>query len=51
VVVEYDYPVQEGCGGISEPIVTSGQIVFPAKQNVLLKITSRDVIHSFWIPR
>jgi cytochrome c oxidase subunit 2 len=42
--------VQEGCGGITEPIVTSGQIVFPAKTNVLLKITSRDVIHSFWIP-
>jgi cytochrome c oxidase subunit 2 len=47
---EYDYPVQDGCGGISEPIVTSGQIVIPAKENVLLKITSRDVIHSFWIP-
>jgi cytochrome c oxidase subunit 2 len=47
---EYDYPVQAGCGGITEPIVTSGQIVFPAKTNVLLKITSRDVIHSFWIP-
>ena len=47
---EYDYPVQDGCGGITEPIVTSGQIVIPAKTNVLLKITSRDVIHSFWIP-
>ena len=47
---EYDYPVQDGCGGVTEPIVTSGQIVFPAKTNVLLKITSRDVIHSFWIP-
>jgi cytochrome c oxidase subunit II len=47
---EYDYPVQDGCGGVTEPIVTSGQIVFPAGQHVLLKITSRDVIHSFWIP-
>ncbi|MCU1395751.1 MAG: cytochrome c oxidase subunit [Ilumatobacteraceae bacterium] len=47
---EYDYPVQAGCGGITAPIVTSGEIVFPAKMNVLLKITSRDVIHSFWIP-
>ncbi|MCU1365998.1 MAG: cytochrome c oxidase subunit [Ilumatobacteraceae bacterium] len=47
---EYDYPVQAGCGGITEPIVTSGEFVFPAKMNVLLKITSRDVIHSFWIP-
>lgn len=48
---EYDYPVQEGCGGITEPIVTSGQIVFPAGEKVLLRITSRDVIHSFWIPK
>lgn len=48
---EYDYPVQEGCGGISEPIVTSGQMVFPAGMKVLVRGTSRDVIHSFWIPR
>jgi len=50
---EFDYPVQDGClpGGISEPIVTSGQMVIPADQNVLLRGTSRDVIHSFWIPR
>jgi len=48
---EYDYPVQEGCGGIAKPIVTSGQFVIPAGQNVLLRITSRDVIHSFWIPK
>jgi len=48
---EYDYPVQDGCGGISEPIVTSGQMVFPANTKVLIRGTSRDVIHSFWIPR
>lgn len=48
---EYDYPVQDGCGGITEPIVTSGQMVFPADTNVLLRLTSRDVIHSFWIPK
>lgn len=48
---EYDYPVQEGCGGITEPIVTSGQLVIPADTKVLLRITSRDVIHSYWIPR
>jgi cytochrome c oxidase subunit II len=47
---EYDYPAQEGCGGISEPIVTSGQLVIPANTNVMLRLTSRDVIHSFWIP-
>ena len=48
---EIDYPVQEGCGGITEPIVTSGQLVIPADTNVLLRGTSRDVIHSFWVPR
>ena len=48
---EFDYPVQEGCGGITEPIVTSGQMVIPADTNVLIRGTSRDVIHSFWIPR
>jgi cytochrome c oxidase subunit II len=50
---EYDYPVQSGCveGGITEPIVTSGQLVIPTGTNVLLRLTSRDVIHSYWIPR
>ena len=50
---EFDYPVQDGClpGGISEPIVTSGQMVIPADTKVLIRGTSRDVIHSFWIPR
>jgi cytochrome c oxidase subunit II len=48
---EYDYPTQDGCGGIAEPIVTSGQLVLPTGTNVVLRLTSRDVIHSFWIPR
>lgn len=48
---EFDYPAQEGCGGISEPIVTSGQMVIPVETDVLINGTSRDVIHSFWIPR
>ena len=48
---EYDYPVQAGCGGITAPIVTSGQLVIPAGQKVLLRISSRDVIHSYWIPK
>lgn len=49
---EYDYPVQN-CGGveITEPIVTSGEMIIPADTNVLLRITSRDVIHSYWIPK
>jgi len=48
---EFDYPAQEGCGGIETPIVTSGQMVVPVGTNVLVRGTSRDVIHSFWIPR
>jgi cytochrome c oxidase subunit 2 len=49
---EYDYPVQN-CGGveITEPIVTSGEMVIPAGAAVQLRITSRDVIHSYWIPK
>ncbi|MGA0064814.1 MAG: cytochrome c oxidase subunit II [Ilumatobacteraceae bacterium] len=46
---EYDYPVQNEFG-ITQPIVTSGQLVFPAGTKVLLRETSRDVIHSYWIP-
>ena len=48
---EIDYPVQDGCGGIGAPIVTSGQMVIPTETKVLIRGTSRDVIHSFWIPR
>jgi cytochrome c oxidase subunit II len=49
---EYEYPVQD-CGGvnIAQPIVTSGELVLPTKVHVLLRITSNDVIHSFWIPK
>jgi cytochrome c oxidase subunit 2 len=50
---EYDYVQGSTCGGveITESIVTAGELVFPADTDVLLRITSRDVIHSFWIPR
>lgn len=48
---EIDYPVQDGCGGIDQPIVTAGQLVIPEDTNVLMRGTSRDVIHSFWVPR
>ena len=49
---EYEYPVQD-CGGvnIAEPIVTSGELVLPTKVHVLLRVTSNDVIHSYWIPK
>ncbi|MEY4165025.1 MAG: hypothetical protein RL419_867, partial [Actinomycetota bacterium] len=46
---EYDYPVQ-GDWGIEKPIITSGQLVMPAGTKVLIRETSRDVIHSYWIP-
>ncbi len=48
---EIDYPVQDGCGGIEEPIVTSGQMVIPTGTAIVTQVTSRDVIHSWWIPR
>jgi cytochrome c oxidase subunit II len=56
---EYDYPVGDDgtiCGyapseGEALPIITSGQLVMPSGTNVLLRGTSRDVIHSYWIPR
>lgn len=56
---EYDYPVLDDgtiCGyapsdGLeARPIITSGQLVMPADTRVLLRGTSRDVIHSYWIP-
>ncbi len=46
---EYDYPAQTD-QGITQPIITSGQLVIPVGTNVLLRETSRDVIHSYWIP-
>ena len=48
---EMDYPPQDGCGGIDTPIVTSGQMVIPTGDQRARAGTSRDVIHSWWIPR
>jgi cytochrome c oxidase subunit II len=39
---EYEYPAQR--------IVTANDLVLPAGRAACLSITSRDVIHSFWIP-
>ena len=48
---EYDYPAaQAGFEDIKTPIITSGQLVIPVGTKVLLRETSRDVIHSYWIP-
>ena len=43
---EYDYPVQTELG-IDKPIISSGQLVIPVGTKVLLRETSRDVIHSY----
>jgi cytochrome c oxidase subunit 2 len=51
---EYDYPANgdnAASYGISAPIVTSGQLIIPEDTKVLLRVTSRDVIHSYWIPK
>lgn len=40
-------------GNTSTPpdIVTANEMVIPVGQQVPLEVTSRDVIHSFWVPR
>lgn len=51
---EYDYPASGDNAsqyGLTQPIVTSGQLVIPENTKVLLRVTSRDVIHSYWIPK
>ena len=55
---EFDYPVDADgniCGfaptGEAAPIVTSGQMVIPTGAKIVIRGTSRDVIHSFWVPR
>ena len=55
---EYDYPIDadgEICGFVPTanpaPIVTSGQMIIPTDAKVVIRGTSRDVIHSFWVPK
>jgi len=47
---EYQYIGLKTADG-STVVITSGELVMPVGQKVKLNITSRDVIHSFWIPR
>jgi cytochrome c oxidase subunit 2 len=49
---EYRYDV-DGDGETDDPddVVTANDLVIPAGTTVRLDITSRDVIHSFWIPK
>jgi len=55
---EYDYPIDADgniCGfapsAEAVPIVTSGQMIIPTQAKVVVRGTSRDVIHSFWVPK
>jgi cytochrome c oxidase subunit 2 len=42
---EYDFD------GDGEPeIITANELVIPADEDITINLTSRDVIHSFWIP-
>jgi cytochrome c oxidase subunit 2 len=44
---EYRYDVD---GDGEDDVVTANDLVIPAGEPIALTITSRDVIHSFWIP-
>ena len=46
----WEYTYQDVNGASGRPLVTSGEMVIPVKTKIQLEITSRDVIHSFWIP-
>jgi cytochrome c oxidase subunit II len=41
---------REGKTAKTADIVTATQLVVPANREIVLTITSRDIIHSFWIP-
>ena len=43
-------PKDDKLDGKVPDVVTAGQLVIPTGKDVRLVITSRDVIHSFWIP-
>jgi cytochrome c oxidase subunit 2 len=48
---EYTYDTDGDGEFTDEDVLTANDLVIPAGQNVDLEVTSRDVIHSFWIPR
>ena len=48
---EYQYYL-DGVDGADQPdFVTANEIVVPIGQDIRIHTTSRDVLHSFWIPR
>jgi len=48
---EFTYDTDGDGDYTDEDVLTANDLVIPAGQNVGLEITSRDVIHSFWIPK
>ncbi len=47
---EYQYHL-DGNTDTPPDIVTANEVVIPVGQDIRIQVTSRDVIHSFWIPR
>ena len=45
---EYEYPEQ---AAVENAFVTANELVIPTGQDVQLRLTSADVIHSFWPPK
>jgi cytochrome c oxidase subunit 2 len=45
---EYEYPQQQGVDGA---FLTANELVIPTGRTVQLRLTSADVIHSFWPPK
>jgi cytochrome c oxidase subunit II len=48
---EFTYDTDGDGEFTDDDLVTANDLVVPAGQNVGLEVTSRDVIHSFWIPK
>jgi cytochrome c oxidase subunit 2 len=48
---EYRYHVDVDGDGVKETIITANDMVIPTDREISLKISSHDVIHSWWSPR
>lgn len=46
---EFQYHLADSPDGVAD-IITSGELVLPVGEEIPLDVTSRDVIHSFWVP-
>jgi cytochrome c oxidase subunit II len=48
---EFTYDTNGDGDFTDEDVLTANDLVIPTGENVGLEITSRDVIHSFWVPK